>query len=172
MTESETITLLERMRAVYPRRKDEDAYSQENKVRMWHEAYKDVPFNLVAGALDAYFADDESGYAPTSPGKLKKYFAQAAVNTGLLESAEEQWKIIRKFASRANYWAKDDFPKLPEIARGYVGRVGVLQSYGMKTNEQMDEIKPKFLEYYSNAVKPENIINYLPQNTVNQIEEK
>lgn len=129
MTKQDALQLLFIVQTAYPKYyKVMNKNETNNFVDLWAAIFEDKPVNLVANALKAYIATDDSGYPPV-PGAINKKIMELCLPDFPTEL--EAWQIISKAASNSGYNAKEEFNKLPEYLQRLVGSPRTLYEWGM-----------------------------------------
>ncbi|MBQ6233567.1 MAG: hypothetical protein IJJ80_08680 [Clostridia bacterium] len=146
MTRQETIKILSVLRAAYPgfysRISEADA---QMAVNVWTEMFCDDDYQLVSAAVKAVInAGTKDGYPPDI-GRIKeeiRRFAQPETDTAMAA-----WNQVRKAISYYN--ARENFNKLPELARQIVGSPNQLKEWAMMEMEDVGTVvQSNFLKAY------------------------
>ena len=116
MTKQETSQILMIIAEVYPLfRKDRDP---EFTANIWHVLFQDVSYDQAKQALTDFIATDTKGFPPT-PGALRELIFSRKEPNELSEM--EAWNLTLRAIRRGNYYAKQEFDKLPPAVRRVIG---------------------------------------------------
>ena len=146
MNKRETAQILTILRVAYP-----GFYSRmtkndvENTVTVWADLFRDDDFTIVQAAIKAVInAGTKDGYPPDI-GRIKeemRRFAQPETDTAM-----EAWNQVRKAISYYN--SRENFNKLPELARQIVGSPNQLKEWAMMEMEDVATVvQSNFLKAY------------------------
>lgn len=154
MTKQDALQLLFIVQTAYPKYyKVMNKNETNNFVDLWASIFEDKPVNLVANALKAYIATDDSGYPPV-PGAINKKIMELCLPDFPTEL--EAWQIITKAVSNSGYSAKEEFNKLPEYLQRLVGSPRTLNGWGMmNTSEFNTVIQSYFAKSYRETIERE-----------------
>ncbi|MCK9544071.1 MAG: hypothetical protein M0R03_18795, partial [Novosphingobium sp.] len=115
--------------------------------------FEDKPVNLVANALKAYIATDDSGYPPVPGAINKKIMALCAPE---YPTELEAWQLINKAVSNCGYHAREEFDKLPPVLQRLVGSPRVLADWSMMNiGDFQTVIQSNFMRSYRVVVERE-----------------
>ncbi|MCK9544063.1 MAG: replicative helicase loader/inhibitor [Novosphingobium sp.] len=154
MTKQDALQLLFIVQTAYPKYyKVMNKNETNNFVDLWASIFEDKPVNLVANALKAYIATDDSGYPPV-PGAINKKIMELCLPDFPTEL--EAWQIITKAVSNSGYSAKEEFNKLPEYLQRLVGSPRTLNDWGMiNTSDFNTVIQSYFAKSYRATIERE-----------------
>lgn len=146
MNKRETAQILAVLKVAYPgfysRQTKEDTV---NTVNVWADLFRDDDFTIVQAAVKAVInAGTKDGYPPDI-GRIKeemRRFAQPETDTAM-----EAWNQVRKAISYYN--SRENFNKLPELARQIVGSPNQLKEWALMEIEDVSTVvQSNFLKAY------------------------
>lgn len=158
MTTEETIKVLMIIQSTYPNFKPED---KSVAIEIWQSVLEDFSYHQISMALKTYIRTNTSGFAP-SPGQLIELADPIERHTELSET--EAWAIVSKALRRGNYYAEEEFGKLPVEIQKAVGSPDNIRNWA-KADEQSVEtvIQSNFMRAYRTEVKRQNEYRKMPQ---------
>ena len=158
MTTEETIKVLMIIQSTYPNFKPED---KSVAIEIWQSVLEDFSYHQISMALKTYIRTNTSGFAP-SPGQLIELADPIERHTELSEM--EAWAIVSKALRRGNYYAEEEFYKLPVEIQKAVGSPDNIRNWA-KAEEQSVEtvIQSNFMRAYRTEVKRQNEYRKMPQ---------
>lgn len=124
MTLQETQKLLVILKKAYPRYYTESTKEEvEETLMFYHDMFKDYPVEVVATALKNYVKVNK--YPPTIAGIIEQIELLTDNNT-----AETLWTAIEKAVRNSTYNSKEEFDKLPEECKAFIGSAKALKELG------------------------------------------
>lgn len=133
MTREQFSILVKAMKAVYSDPKfiaDKDAFD------VWYEMFKCDDYMVVQTAIQKYMANNE--FPPTIAGIRKHMASITEVHNDISEG--EAWARVYKAICNANYGAKEEFEKLPEVCQIAVGRPETLKEWAMLDSQEVGTV--------------------------------
>lgn len=133
MTREQFSILVKAMKAVYSDPKfiaDKDAFD------VWYEMFKGDDYMVVQTAIQKYMANNE--FPPTIAGIRKHMASITEVHNDISEG--EAWARVYKAICNANYGAKEEFEKLPEVCQIAVGRPETLKEWAMLDSQEVGTV--------------------------------
>lgn len=154
MTKQDAMQIFFILKTAYPKYYQGMGKNEINNFTdLWAAIFEDKPVNLVANALKAYIATDDSGYPPV-PGAINIKIRSLCIPEYPTEL--EAWQIISKAVSNSGYSAKEEFNKLPEYLQRLVGSPRTLYDWGMmNTSDFNTVIQSYFAKSYRATIERE-----------------
>ncbi len=148
MTRDETKLLMQILSTAYPRAyKDMGRDEKLNQLNLWEMMFGEYDFTVVKQACVDYIKANE--YPPTIAG-LKKHIDYLLPK----ENAAEAFELIRKACGNSMYNAKEEFDKLPESCRRWVGSASALRELGQVKAEIFNTvIRGEFIKTFDEVRK-------------------
>lgn len=138
MTHKETIKILGVLKAAYPAfYKDMGAREREGIVALWQMQLSELPYNLVAAAVNALISTDEKGYPPHI-GAVKNMALKIAKGDELTEM--EAWGKVSQALRHSAYHSQREFEKLPGSVQKVVGSAEQLKTWAMMSDEEVESV--------------------------------
>lgn len=157
MSREEVKELLMIVQAYYPNFNPPD---KTVTVNAWFEILKDYEAPIVKAALKVFVTSD-SQFAP-KVGELlaiiRELVPKSAQMTGL-----EAWGIVRKAISRGNYYAKEDFEKMPESVQKAIGNYEQIRVWASDTEYNEGVAQSNFLRSYHTVVERQKRQEAIPE---------
>ena len=158
MTIKETNQILTMIQNVYP------SFCSNRDPRflakLWHAIFENVPYELVKQALMEFIATDTRGFPPP-PGALREIILRSAADEDM--PGMEAWRLTRRAICRSMYHSREEFEKLPPLARRVIGSPDNLHSWaGMDDYQIQNNVGPWFLRAYDGCLERERRRRYLP----------
>ena len=148
MTEDETKKLLNTIASEFPLSfKSMGQYERQTKVQLWHNAFSNIPVEVVNRAVTQEIICNHSGFAPTIGQVINRILEQ--VTTDPDSEASEAWNTIIRFIhdhSQDEY--KKHFDELPEKIRLLVSVPDLLAIANNSTDQNHNFEKPRFVNQY------------------------
>lgn len=152
MTRNEVGKLLARLQDIYFMNFGANNSNQQTRiVDAWTAILAPYPTNIIVKGLEVYTRTNTSGFAPT-PAQLINA-AYEACHTDLPEEGET-WSKIMAAIRNSGYYSKEQYEKLPEIAKSFVGSADQLRIWALEEHFNPDVVKSLFSRHY-NAYKNE-----------------
>lgn len=146
MTRDDTKKILTVMLITWPNFKPE---LTSEFVDIWHMMIGDLDYQQTQAALKAYAQTDTSGFAP-SVGQLRAKAVELTAEEDLSEG--EAWGLVRIAIANSIYGAEKEFHALPEAVREAVGSYGILRTWAMMEEADLDYARGSFMKNFA-AVK-------------------
>lgn len=152
--------LVKAMKAVYAQPTfipDQDAFN------VWFALLGDLPYKQAELAVQKHMATEK--FPPTIADIREK--AEQITSVKETEMSElEAWAIVRKAIGRSNYYAEEEFEKLPEACKMAVGNPSNLREWAMMDSDQVGTVEQShFVRNYRTAmqrIKEDRRIPQLP----------
>lgn len=153
--------LVKAMKAVYAQPTfipDQDAFN------VWFALLGDLPYKQAELAVQKHMATEK--FPPTIADIREK--AEQITSVKETEMSElEAWAIVRKAIGRSNYYAEEEFEKLPEACKMAVGNPSNLREWAMMDSDQVGTVEQShFVRNYRTAmqrIKEDRRITYRPK---------
>lgn len=129
MTKREIVELMTILQANYPdsfRGQSEAVISA--KISLWHKMFGEYPKDVVNAAAMAFMATDQKGFMP-SVGQIMEEIRK--LNRRDDRTPDEAWRLVYRAIQNSTYWAEEEFQKLPEDIRRFVGHPDQLKQWAM-----------------------------------------
>lgn len=140
--------LVKAMKAVYAQPTfipDQDAFN------VWFALLGDLPYKQAELAVQKHMATEK--FPPTIADIREK--AEQITSVKETEMSElEAWAIVRKAIGRSNYYAEEEFEKLPEACKMAVGNPSNLREWAMMDSDQVGTVEQShFVRNYRTAMQ-------------------
>lgn len=140
--------LVKAMKAVYAQPTfipDQDAFN------VWFALLRDLPYKQAELAVQKHMATEK--FPPTIADIREK--AEQITSVKETEMSElEAWAIVRKAIGRSNYYAEEEFEKLPEACKMAVGNPSNLREWAMMDSDQVGTVEQShFVRNYRTAMQ-------------------
>lgn len=140
--------LVKAMKAVYAQPTfipDQDAFN------VWFTLLGDLPYKQAELAVQKHMATEK--FPPTIADIREK--AEQITSVKETEMSElEAWAIVRKAIGRSNYYAEEEFEKLPEACKMAVGNPSNLREWAMMDSDQVGTVEQShFVRNYRTAMQ-------------------
>lgn len=146
MTREETKNIIRVMVGTWPNYSPKDL---TETVDIWHMMIGDLDYHVAQAALKAYAQNDTSGFAP-SVGQIRAKAVELTAEEDLSEG--EAWGLVRRAIANSIYGAEKEFQALPEVVREAVGSYGILRTWAMMEEADLDYARGSFMKNFA-AVK-------------------
>ena len=114
----------------------------------------------MAEAVKIYITTDTSGFMP-SIGMIKKSIAQNRISNELTE--DDAWTRICEAASNGLYNAEEEFNKLPDTLKSFVGGPSRLRDWAMMDIETFNSVvESNFRKSYKATIKRKEELLMIP----------
>lgn len=156
MTRQEFGTLAKAMKAIYADPKflaDQDAFD------VWYAMISDLDYATASEALKAYVRSSKGLPGPSD-------FVKYATNKRLAESMNEQqaWALVTKAIRNSNYYAEEEYGKLPPLVQKAVGSPTNLASWAQLPSDEVHTvISSNFARAYRAEAEREKAEAMLPE---------
>lgn len=166
MTREEAKKLLMVISVAYPNYKP--SAPQNIVVDVWANQLKDYPYAVVSKALEDFIKSDTKGFAP-SIGQLIDAMSAKVHQNDMSEA--EAWALVTKAVEKANYYADEEFKKLPELVRRAVGSPAALREYAMMDINDFQTVqKALFQRIYRGLTTTDRVMEKTSPKLVEMIE--
>lgn len=141
MKKEETKQLLEILKVAYPRHyANLTQQSAREILNLYYDIFKEVPTEIVVIALKNYIKVNK--YHPSIAGLWEQVEMLTDTNT-----AEILWTAIEKAASNSGYNSKEEFDKLPDECKRFIGSAGALKELGQMDGGTLNTVtKGQFMK--------------------------
>lgn len=164
MTRDDTKNVIGLIIAAYPN------YHPENMtatVDLWWKVFEDAPVEQVAAATTAYITTNTSGFAPTIA-EVRQLLIPETQEMGELEA----WEIVAEAVKKSNYYAEEEFEKMPEAIQEALGGPGTLRQWANTPSDAVATVaQSNFLRSYRAVIKRQKQDRLIPE-SVKKILEK
>lgn len=169
MTKEEVFKLIFVTKSVYPKTYEKFKESDfDNMALGWHMALEDYSYQEISVALKAYITTNTSGFPPV-PAQLIAYTREKNPMDEM--TSAEAWDLVYKAIGRANYYAEEEFGKLPELCQKVVGSPASLREMAMMdTNTVMSVEGSHFKRNYETLAKRQREYQKIPESTRARLE--
>lgn len=124
MKKEETKQLLEILKVAYPRNYANITQQSAREIlSLYYDIFKDVPTETVVMALKNYIKANK--YPPSIAGLWEQVELLTETST-----AETLWTAIEKAVRNSTYNSKEEFDKLPEECKQFIGSAKALKELG------------------------------------------
>lgn len=146
MTRAETLITLKILRTAFPAFYAKASRDELNTtVELWVEMFKNEDVGQVKQAL--YNVIESSPDYPPNIGRIKLEIREAnAIREGK-PTITQLWKMLKKALSNANYNAREEFEKLPDVLKEFLDTPQTLRELSRIDTAQLDTV------YYSHFIK-------------------
>jgi hypothetical protein len=109
----------------------------------WHRELANVPYDLAAKARTRHI--HESPYPPSISDICRRVDAitNADANASRQSAIDDAWARLAKAARRGTYYAKRDFPELPEVCRLFLKSPNELTKLALGDEITLDAVTQK-----------------------------
>ena len=149
MTRNDVVKIFIVIRTAYPNfYKDMKKEDLEATIDLWAEMFAHENTQLVVAATKNLI--NTFKWPPTIADIKEEMYKLTEVET---ETPIEVWNKIKKAIGRAGYYAADEFEKLPEIAKTFVGSPKQLKEWALSEDYNDSVVKGQFLKQYEVLAK-------------------
>ena len=134
MTREQTVDLVRSIVSIYPNWKPENL---TDTVNAWHWSLEEYPADKVKAALKIYVRTNNTGFAP-SVSQLINAMYKPIENDRLSEG--EAWALVKKAIQRGNYYAEEEFNKLPEVVQRAVGGQEMIHQWAQTDSDEVNTV--------------------------------
>ena len=147
MTKQETAQMLAILDATYPNfYKDKSEEEMNGVVAIWSEMFKDCDYELTMFAVKELI--NTSKYVPTIASIKEKMYDITHTNE---ESPSELWDKLLVAIRNGYYGAEEEFKKLPDIVKEFVGSPRQLREIAEMDSDTIHSVvKGQFLRQIEN----------------------
>lgn len=157
MTRDKIQDLLCIVQAAYPN------FNVGNKtvtVDTWFKVFENYDYSVVEGALYAFILSDIKGFAP-SIGQIMEKIQTTTKPQAPTEM--EAWSLLLPAIGRGNYYAKEEFEKLPPLIQKAVGSPDQIAKWAAIPSEELHTVgQSNFMRSYRAVVARESEQAKLP----------
>ena len=160
MTLQETKMLMAVIKAAYP-----NYYRDMGKeellavVNLWHDMFRDEPFELVIAATKRLIATDTNGFPPVI-GQIKEQLF--ALQNPKTMPEQEAWSLVRR--SIRYYEAKEKFDALPPLLKSLVGSPSTLREWARMDEDTVNSVvASNFMRSYRARAASNKEFSMLPR---------
>lgn len=121
MTRDEMKVIMKYFQASY--RGFTEGQNPTDVLNVWHDAFKDEEAPVVKNAAKNYVASNE--FAPTVAGLMKQV---EMIKSPMTDA--ELWACITKATKNSTYGAVEEFEKLPDVCKEFLGSASALKDLG------------------------------------------
>lgn len=135
------------------------------KIELWQDAFSDVPYKVVFGAVRAFMMTDVTNFAP-GIGQINDIIYKYGENGQNQMTGEEAWNgIVLKALRNSTYNAQKEFDKLPNNVKKLVSSPATLRNWGLMDTETLERsVKHGFVKSYSTISDREKETNKIAPN--------
>lgn len=162
MTKAETLNIMEILQVSYPKFYQNTASNELKKaVTIWAEMFQNDDVEVVKAAVKNLISMLE--FPPTIADIKKEINKLVQAANGELTGVDE-WNMIRKAIKNSTYNSKEEFDKLPTVAKRFVGSPQQLRDWGIMSDFNEGVIRGQFLKQYDSLKEREQYQKILSQN--------
>lgn len=161
MTSSDSEKVLAILKATYPAGyRDMSAIDIDALIGVWSRVFKDWDYQDVANAIDSVIATNKTNFPP-SPGFVMDRLIKNTQGPQLTEG--EAWNLVYKAVKRSNWYAEEEFKKLPDSIKKSVGSPDMLKSWaGMDGDVVNSVIQSNFMRTFRSRSEQDREYKALP----------
>lgn len=151
MDREQVIAIMSLLKTAYPRfYANMTKIEAENTISLWEDMFKNDNPEIVVLAVKNLI---NTFKFPPAIADVKEeiYKLQNTSN----ENAMEIYALIKKAIGRSIYYSKEEFDKLPELAKRFVVNPDRLRDWAMQENLNHDVLMSQFLKQYEVLKKQE-----------------
>lgn len=138
MNKKETAQVMAILTIAYPNfYKNADDTTTSYAVNLWHEMFKDEPYELVQYAVKIFIASDTKGFPPVI-GAIKEKIIQLTQKQEDMTELEA-WEIIRKALCNCGYNYNAEWEKLPENIKAMTS-AGQMHEWAMIESDDVNTV--------------------------------
>lgn len=165
MEREETKKILMIIDATYPNFKVENPVET---IDAWHFFLQDYEYNDIALALKMFVNTSTKGFAPS----VSELIAMIHRPEQLSQMSElEAWTLVRSAIGKANYYAAEEFEKLPPLVQQAVGSPSQLRNWAMGDIDTIETVvASNFQRTYRSKLATKMEMDKLPAEVRNRIE--
>lgn len=161
LTTEETGKIIGLIKAAFPSYNVED---MSVTIKTFQTLLSDYTYNEVEKGVHRYIATSVSGFAPSIGQIIDNIMKNRTQNSGLDETSEKEiWGMVLRAIQRGNYYAEEDFEKLPPIVQKAVGSPNVIRSWAMSSEDSLTFIEAEFMKTYRIILAREKEDMKIPQ---------
>lgn len=161
MTREETAKIVAIIKEYYPR--DIEATNIKNRIEAWSLALKDYEYSIVQMAVIAFATQDVKGFAPGVGQIIDKIIRLRGSVNELTEM--EAWNLVQKAVAKSNYYADQEFEKLPPLIQKIIGSPSQLKEWArIDIKEFNTVIQSNFMRSFTAKSMKEVEYSVLPSN--------
>lgn len=138
MNYDETLKIMAVLRAAYPRYYSGQRREEvETAITLWQSIFDDLPYNVVAAAVQAFIADDDKGFPP-AVGQINRRVREIVEPERMTE--QEAWALVSRACENSGYHWQQEYEKLPEDIRRCVGDALTLREWALMPIEEFETV--------------------------------
>lgn len=169
MTREETKVLLKAISTAYPNYKIEDL---KETINLWHLMLGDFEYKDCSLSLQKYIMSDTSGFAPSISHIASGIHDIKEIISDEFPTETEAWALVNKALNNGNYHAQEEFDKLPDLIKKTIGSANMIREWAQLDAKTLQVVQSNFMRSYRENVEKAKIINRMPTEIKNQIEQK
>lgn len=151
MTRNDVVKIFIVIRTAYPNfYKDMKKEDLEATIDLWAEMFAHENTQLVVAATKNLI--NSFKWPPTIADIKEEMYKLTEVET---ETPIEIWNKIKSAIGRAGYYAAEEFERLPEVAKTFVGSPKQLREWALSEDYNDSVVKGQFLKQYEVLKKRE-----------------
>lgn len=151
MTRNDVVKIFIVIRTAYPNfYKDMKKEELDTTIDLWTEMFAHENTQLVVAAVKNLI--NTFKWPPTIADIKEEMYKLTEVET---ETPIEIWNKIKSAIGRAGYYAAEEFEKLPEVAKTFVGSPRQLREWALSIDYNDSVVKGQFLKQYEVLKKRE-----------------
>lgn len=144
MNKDQVIAILKILKTSYPKfYSDMSKEDMLNTIDLWSEMFAHENPALVVAAVKNLI--NTFKWPPTIADVKDEMYKLTQTET---ETPVEMWNKIKAAMSRASYYAQEEFEKLPEVAKKFVGSPNQLREWALSVDYNDGVTKGQFFKQY------------------------
>ena len=144
MNRDEIIAILGTLKTAYPKfYVDMSQQEMLNTINLWGEMFAHENPALVVAAVKSLI--NTFKFPPTIADVKNEMYKLTETET---ETPVEMWNKIKGAMRRASYYANEEFEKLPEVAKKFVGSPNQLREWALAVDYNDGVVKGQFFKQY------------------------
>lgn len=157
MTQAEFGKLVRDMKALYTK---PDFIPDEHAMNVWYELLRDIPYVDADRAVKAHMV---SSKFPPMPADIRE---RASGVDQIFDESEWMgaWALVSKAVKRANYYAKEDFEKLPAVIQETLGSFETLKEWALLDDKAYEVAQSHFKSTYQAKLRQKRELGRMPEN--------
>ena len=161
MTREECMAIVKNVIGGYPTHFRGMSQSQvTDMVNSWYVYLCNHDINDIVLGLQAYVEMEGSAFPPSAPQLIEMY---KKCTTPPQMDASDAWNMVRPMIRRGNYYAEEDFQKLPELVKKCIGGPAQIRAWASMPSETIDSVvSSNFLRTYEVKAKAQAQFERLP----------
>lgn len=144
MTKNDVVKIFIVIRTAYPNfYKEMKKEDLEATINLWAEMFAHENTQLVVAAVKNLI--NTFKWPPTIADVKEEMYKLTQTET---ETPVEMWNKIKAAMRRASYYANEEFEKLPEVAKKFVGSPNQLREWALSVDYNDSVVKGQFFKQY------------------------